>query len=74
MIRAAANPLRELRAARSLSQQAAADAVGVSRPLWSSWECGIRELRVPHIAAIQRRWDLSDREILRIFRWVASAS
>lgn len=67
------NPLRALRASRNLSQQRAADTVGVSRALWASWEVATREPGVRHLGAIVRAWYLSDAELACIVRWADRA-
>lgn len=63
------NELRILRESRKLSQMKAADLVGVSRPMWSSWECRARQMTVTQLNEIQVRLELSDEEVERIRKW-----
>ena len=63
------NELRILRESRKLSQMRAADWVGVSRPMWSSWECRARQMTVTQLNEIQVRLELSDEEVERVRKW-----
>lgn len=63
------NELRLLREKRKLSQQKAADLVGVSRPMWSSWECRARQMTLTQLNRIQEQLSLSDLEVERVRKW-----
>lgn len=63
------NELRILRESRKLSQMKAADLVGVSRPMWSSWECRARQMTVTQLNEIQVKLQLTDEEVERIRKW-----
>lgn len=61
------NVLREFREAVSLTQQKAADAVGVSRTTWSAWELRERPMSVAHLNRIKQvlKMDDSNTRVLR---------
>lgn len=65
------NELRIVRESRKLSQMTAAELVGVSRPMWSSWECRARQLTVEQLNMIQVKLRLTDPEVERIRKWWA---
>jgi|GEM_PF-4421493 len=65
------NELRIVRESRKLSQMSAALLVGVSRPMWSSWECRARQLTVEQLNIIQTKLLLTDPEVERIRKWWA---
>lgn len=63
------NELRIIRTKRNLSQMKAAESVGVSRPMWSSWECRARQMTIVQLNTIQEKLSLSDEEVDRIRKW-----
>lgn len=63
------NELRIVRESRKLSQKEAAQLVGVSRPMWSSWECKARQMSVSQLNHIQKCLDLTDTETDRVRKW-----
>lgn len=65
------NELRIVRESRGLSQMNAAELVGVSRPMWSSWECRARQMTIAQLNRIQARLTppLTDLEVEKIRKW-----
>lgn len=51
--------LRALRRAKELSQEAAADAAGISRAYWSSVERGVRNISIDNIEKVATALDTS---------------
>ncbi len=49
----------------------AAELVGVSRPMWSSWECRARQMTIAQLNRIQERLTppLTDSEVEKIRKW-----
>lgn len=65
------NELRIVRESRGLSQMNAAELVGVSRPMWSSWECRARQMTIAQLNTIQEKLTppLTDIEVEKIRKW-----
>lgn len=63
------NLLRNYRELKHFTQEQAADAVGVSRSLWSAWEGRARPMTVVQINQIQSALGLSDEQITELRLW-----
>lgn len=63
------NALRAIRETHKLSQADASQRVGVSRTMWSSWECRTRQLTLTQLGRIQETLKLSEDEVDSIRKW-----
>jgi transcriptional regulator with XRE-family HTH domain len=63
------NLLRSFRALRNKTQQEVADAVGVSRTLWSAWEGRTRPMSIAHLNKIKEVLELTGEQILELIEW-----
>lgn len=67
------NALRTFRVAAGHTQDSAADALGVSRSTWSSWELKERPMSVAHLNRIKLALKLTDEEAENIRKWWGDA-
>lgn len=61
--------LRDVRKTRKLSQQQAADLIGVSRTLWAAWETQRRVISMGHLNQILKVFELDHAEIELLCNW-----
>lgn len=63
--------LRQLRDILGMSQQRAADSVGVSRALWDKWERRERPMDVAQLIALKKGLGLDQEAVVRLLCWWA---
>jgi transcriptional regulator with XRE-family HTH domain len=63
------NLLRSYRALRGKTQQEAAEAVGVSRTLWSAWEGRSRPMSLAHLNKIKEVLALESDQVSELVDW-----
>lgn len=63
------NVLRRIRKIRQLSQLEASALVCISRPMWSSWECGTRSMSIENLYRLWKGLGLDDQELIDLISW-----